>query len=182
MRTAVRNRIARIRSASRRKVSLIGWSLGGVYARDAAIAMPENIRSVITLGSPFSDDLTATNVSSLYAMISGESATTANPDDVRALGGDLPVPTTAIYTKTDGIVNWRTSVLKENDKSENIEVLFASHSGLGVNPAVLWAIADRLSIPEGEFQPFSREGPFSASYGKADRTNREPGRPGEQGR
>jgi pimeloyl-ACP methyl ester carboxylesterase len=182
MRTAVRDRIAHIRSASGRKVSLIGWSLGGVYARDAAVAMPESIRSVITLGSPFANDLTATNVGSIYAMLSGESAATANPDDVRALGGDLSVPTTAIYTKADGIVNWRTSVLQENDRSENIEILFASHSGLGVNPAVLWAIADRLRIPEGEFEPFSKDGPFSSSYANADRMNREQGCPGEQGR
>ena len=99
-----------------------------------------------------------------------------------ALGGALSVPTTAIYTKADGIVNWRTSVLQENDRSENIEILFASHSGLGVNPAVLWAIADRLRIPEGEFEPFSKDGPFSSSYAKADRMNREQGCPGEQGR
>lgn len=166
----MRERIAEICEKSGRKVSLIGWSLGGVYARDAALAMPDHVRSVITLGSPFSKDLTASNVGALYESVTGESLRTADPALILALGGDLPVPTTAIYSKTDGIVNWRTCMLEENAQAENIEILGGSHAGLGVNAAVLWAIADRLAMPENEFWPFDRGGPFRMSYPRPGQT------------
>jgi pimeloyl-ACP methyl ester carboxylesterase len=171
MRAAVRARIAEIRRATDRKVTLIGWSLGGVYARLAALAGPEDIRAVITLGSPFANVVSgASNVSAMYKMVSGESSATADPADLEALAGDLPLPTTAIYSKSDGIVNWRNSALRPNHQSENIEILLASHTGLGVNPAVLWAIANRLAAPEGDFRPFDRSGPFRLSYGRAEPT------------
>ena len=68
-----------------------------------------------------------------------------------------PVPTTSIYSRTDGIVAWQCSVQEAAPQTENIEVE-ASHVGLGVNPAVLYAIADRLAQPEGQWQPFDRSG------------------------
>ncbi len=166
-RRAARDRIVEIHKKSGRKVSLIGRSLGGLYARDAALAIPNSIRSVITLGSPFSKDLTATNVGALYERITGESARSANPADIKALSGDLPVPATAIYSRTDGIVNWRTCMLEENAMAENIEILGGSHIGLGANAAVFWAVADRLSLPENEFRPFNRGGPFWMSYARS---------------
>ena len=70
----------------------------------------------------------------------------------------MPVPATSIYSRTDGIVNWRTSVLRPSATAENIEVHLASHIGLGVNPAALWAVADRLAQNEGEFKHFDRSG------------------------
>ena len=60
-------------------------------------------------------------------------------------------------------MNWRTCVLREGRQAENIEVL-GSHCGLGVNPAVLWAVADRLAQKEGSFRPFARRGPFRLGY------------------
>jgi pimeloyl-ACP methyl ester carboxylesterase len=108
MRRDVRARVADIHRMSGRKVSLIGWSLGGVFAREAALSMPDSVRAVITLGSPFARDLTATNVGRLYERVTGESVNTAGSADIDALAGDLPVPATAIDSKTDGIVNWRT--------------------------------------------------------------------------
>ena len=164
MRGDVRARIADIHKMSGRKVTLVGWSLGGVFARDAALSMPGSVRAVITLGSPFSKDLTATNVGKIYERVTGEFVDTADPVDIDALAGDLPTPATAIYSKTDGIVNWRTCTLRENDRAENVEIFCGSHSGLGVNAAVFWAIADRLSQPEGIFRPFNRDGPFKLSY------------------
>jgi hypothetical protein len=163
--SAVQLRIAEIRQATGRKVSLIGWSLGGVYARLAALANPDHVRYVITLGSPFANAKGGpSNLSEIYRRVAGESAATAAPSDLEALAGDLPVPTTAIYSKSDGIVNWRSSALVPNHQSENIEILLGSHTGLGVNPSVLWAIADRLSLREGEFRPFDRTGPFRLGY------------------
>ena len=86
-----------------------------------------------------------------------------------AIAGDLPVPTSSIYSRSDGIVNWRTCLLHPSQTAENIEVLLASHIGLGVNPATLWAVADRLAQPEGEFWPFDPTGPFAVAYAPPER-------------
>ena len=162
-RRALRELLASIYEAAGRKVSVVGWSLGGVYARDLALQAPDMVRSVITLGSPFANDIRATNATRLYEFVSGEGV-----DDVpglrEAIAGDLPVPATSIYSRTDGIVNWRTSLLRPSATAENIEVHLASHLGLGVNPAALWAVADRLAQPEGQFRPFDRAGPFAIAY------------------
>jgi pimeloyl-ACP methyl ester carboxylesterase len=163
-RSALRDLLRRIHEGSGRKVSVVGWSLGGIYARDLALQMPDMVRSVITLGSPFANDVTATNATRLYELLSGE-AVDDNPEIREAIAGDLPVPATSIYSRTDGIVNWRTSLLRPSATAENIEVHFASHIGLGVNPAALWAVADRLAQPEGEFRQFDRSGPFAIAYG-----------------
>jgi pimeloyl-ACP methyl ester carboxylesterase len=163
MREALRNRLSQIHEASGRKVSIVGWSLGGIYARDLALAMPDMVRSVVTLGSPFSGDVTATNATKLYEALSGEQVE-ADDELRKAIAGDLPVPATSIYSRTDGIVNWRTCLLRSSDTAENIEVLFASHIGMGVNAPVLWALADRLAQAEGEFTPFDRSGPFAIAY------------------
>jgi hypothetical protein len=172
MRAEVRKRIVDIHARTGRKVSLVGWSLGGVYARDAALAIPDSVRSVITLGSAFARDVTASNAKRIYERVSGESISAANSADVEALAGDLPTPATAIYSRADGIVNWRTCMLRENNRAENIEIVGGSHVGLGVNAAVFWAIADRLSLPEGQFRPFERGGPFRLSYSRPSRTSR----------
>jgi pimeloyl-ACP methyl ester carboxylesterase len=163
-RGALRELLTRIHESTGRKVSLIGWSLGGVYARDLALQMPDMVRTVITLGSPFANDIRATNATRLYEALSGEGADD-NPEIREAIAGDLPVPATSIYSRTDGIVNWHTSLQRPSETAENIEVYFASHIGLGVNPAALWAVADRLAQPEGEFKHFDRSGPFAIAYG-----------------
>jgi pimeloyl-ACP methyl ester carboxylesterase len=162
-RAALRNRLAEIHSATGRKVSLVGWSLGGVYARDLALQAPEMVRYVVTLGSPFANDVRATNATQLYEALSGE-AVEDNAALRNAIAGDLPVPTTSIFSRTDGIVNWRTCILRPSDAAENIEVYLASHIGLGVNAAALWAVADRLAQTEGQFRQFDRSGPFAIAY------------------
>ena len=163
MRAALRDRLAEIHAATGRKVSVVGWSLGGVYARDLALHAPDMVRYVVTLGSPFASDVRATNATRLYEALSGE-AVEDNSEIRNAIAGDLPVPTTSIYSCTDGVVNWRTCVLRPSDTAENIEVYLASHVGLGVNAAALWAVADRLAQPEGEFRQFDRSGPFAIAY------------------
>jgi pimeloyl-ACP methyl ester carboxylesterase len=163
MRTALRDRLAQIHADTGRKVSIVGWSLGGVYARDLALQAPEMVRNVVTLGSPFANDIRATNATRLYEALSGETVG-GNPELEQAIAGDLPVPATSIFSKSDGIVNWRTCLLRPSATSENIEVYFASHVGIGVNPAALWAVADRLAQRESEFHPFDRSGPFAIAY------------------
>jgi hypothetical protein len=171
MRAKLRERLSTIHAKTGKTVTLIGWSLGGVYARDLALAMPQMVRSVITLGSPFSRNRNASNISDVYEAVSGEGEWSEDAasagHEFDAISGDLPMPSTSIWSKIDGVVSWETSRLRENARTENIEVLGASHVGLGVNAAVLWAIADRLALPEGTFAPFARTGPFAIAYGAA---------------
>jgi pimeloyl-ACP methyl ester carboxylesterase len=166
-RNALKKLLTDIHETTGRKVSIVGWSLGGIYARDLALQLPDMVRSVITLGSPFANDVRATNATRLYEALSGETVE-ANSELTRAIAGDLPVPVTSIYSRTDGIVNWRTSLVKPSATAENIEVHLASHIGIGVNAAALWAIADRLAQPEGQFHPFDRSGPFAIAYGREE--------------
>jgi pimeloyl-ACP methyl ester carboxylesterase len=166
MRDKLRDKVASLRRDSGRKISVVGWSLGGIYARDLALAVPDLIRGIVSLGSPFSGDLRANNVGRLYDVVSGESVDHARAEDVAALAGPLPVPATSIYSRSDGVVHWRTSLMAESATAENIEVVGASHLGLGFNPAVLWAIADRLAQAEGVFGRFARRGPFALAYGR----------------
>ena len=163
MRTLLRERLAEIHASTGRKVSIVGWSLGGVYARDLARHMPDVVRYVITLGSPFANDVRATNATRLYEALSGEQVD-ADPELRDALAGDLPVPATSIFSRADGVVNWRCCLSQPSSTAENVEIYLASHVGLGVNPAVLWAIADRLAQSEGQFQQFDRSGPFAIAY------------------
>jgi pimeloyl-ACP methyl ester carboxylesterase len=168
MRAALLERLAEIHAGTGRKVSLIGWSLGGVYARDLALHAPDMVRYVVTLGSPFANDVRATNATRLYEALAGETVGD-DPEFLKAMAGDLPVPTTSIFSRADGVVNWRTCLLRPSTAGENVEVYLASHVGLGVNPAVLWAIADRLAQHEGQFSQFNRSGPFAIAYAPPER-------------
>jgi pimeloyl-ACP methyl ester carboxylesterase len=165
MRTALLDRLNAIHEASGRKVSLVGWSLGGIYARDLALQAPEKVRCVITLGTPSAGDIRATNARRLYEALSGEKIEESS--ELQAIAGDLSVPVTSIYSRGDGVVNWRTCLVRPSATAENIEVHLASHTGLGVNAAALWAIADRLAQAEGEFRQFDRSGPFAIAYAPA---------------
>ncbi len=142
---------------SGRKVSLIGWSLGGVLARELAKLQPEKVRLVMTLGSPISDDRNHTSAARLFKFFNGDEPEKIRGGQFHGLDVAPPVPTSSVLTKTDGIVHWRGSVQdprKTNGHpSENI-VVYASHCGLGVNPSVMIAMADRLAQVEGEWTPF----------------------------
>lgn len=141
------------------KVSIVGWSLGGVFARELAKQQPDKVRQVISLGSPISDDLDYTNARKLFEWINGSRPEPMRSGRFKNLGKAPPVPTTSILTKADGVVHWRGSVQEPGGhaQTENIEV-FASHVGLGVNPAVMLALADRLAQPEDEWRPFQPKG------------------------
>ena len=144
-------RIKEIHQRTGRKVSLVGWSLGGVYAREIAKMLPERVRVVVTLGSPFAGHPKATNAWRVYQLVSGEK----DIDAARfaALKAPPPVPTTSIFSRTDGVVAWQCSMEEETAISENIEV-HASHVGMGANPTALFAVADRLAQPEGAWRRF----------------------------
>jgi pimeloyl-ACP methyl ester carboxylesterase len=154
----VRKLLGRLRDIERdhgRKVSLVGWSLGGAMARVLAVREPERVRSVITLGSPLSGNPKATNAWRIFELVSG---VRADDPRLRALMSRQPqVPSTSILSKSDGIVSWPSSLIPAGAQSENIEVS-ASHFGMGANPMVLWAIADRLAQAEDRWKPFDRRG------------------------
>ncbi len=140
------------------KVSIVGWSLGGVFARELAKMAPEKVRAVISLGSPISDDRGHTNAARLFEYLNGEEPEPMQGGNFRQLAEAPPVPTTSILTRSDGVVHWRGSVqCGDREDCENIEVL-ASHCGLGVNPAAVYAIADRLAQAEGAWKPFRASG------------------------
>jgi pimeloyl-ACP methyl ester carboxylesterase len=149
--------LKRMNNTSRRKVSLVGWSLGGLYARQLAKMMPERVRSVITLGSPFAGSPRSTNAWRVYEMASGRRADEEDPRFGGALSVAPPVPTTAIFSRTDGICAWQGCVEKTSAQSESIEVE-SSHCGMGHHPAAVYAVADRLAQPEGKWKPFERTG------------------------
>jgi pimeloyl-ACP methyl ester carboxylesterase len=154
---AAKSKLKRTFEATGRKMSLVGWSLGGVYARELAKELPHMVRGVVTLGTPFAGSHRSTNAWRIYELASGRSI------DREVENYDLPaappVPTTSIYSRSDGVVAWRGSIqapAAHNPHTENIEVL-ASHIGLGLNPSAWWALADRLAQREDDWKPFKRE-------------------------
>jgi pimeloyl-ACP methyl ester carboxylesterase len=153
-------------------VSLVGWSLGGLYAREMAKELPELTRCVVTLGTPFTGHPRATNAWRIYELLSGQSS--FDPELSQRLRVAPPVPTTSIYSRSDGIVAWRCCVQPPGPQAESIEV-HASHVGMGVNPLALHALADRLAQPRGRWRRFEATGarrwfypaPASAEAGPA---------------
>jgi hypothetical protein len=137
-------------------VSLIGWSLGGIFARELARANPDRVRGVITLASPFRD-VSATHAARIVSLISPIGPLHRAHDLRAALRRPLPVPTTSVYSRSDGIVHWQSCLEDPGPRRENVEVA-CSHTGMGFHPAALAVIADRLALPEGEWRPYEAEG------------------------
>src|SRR5881227_1518573 len=116
---AIAQQASRLRAATGLPVSLVGWSRGGIMAREVAREIAPDIRMVITLGSPFAAP-TASNVRTLWRLLTGEKAA-PQAERMRALARPIPVPATAIYTRSDGIVAWQACLEQEGAQSENIE-------------------------------------------------------------
>ena len=123
----LRHRVEQLGRAHARRVTIVGWSLGGIYARALARERPELVRQVITLASPYR---------------SFETSPTP-----------LAVPATSIYTRTDGVASWQNCINRTATRAENIEV-YGTHNDLGINPTVILAVLDRLGQPEDNWQPF----------------------------
>lgn len=155
----IRERIEKVADQTGAKVSLVGWSLGGIISRQMARQVPDLIRQVITLGSPFTGNPKATNVSSIYEMLTGDVLDQAGIEKrLEEEAEPLPVPSTAIYSRLDGVTAWENCLdAEEGHGCENIEV-YGSHMGFTLNPAVWSVVADRLAQAEGEWAPFNRDG------------------------
>ena len=136
-------------------MSIVGWSLGGIYARRLAQRVPHQVRQVISLGSPFAlagrpvDDSPGARV---YQRLAPVHTTGRTSIPRGSLARPLPVPSTAVYSRWDGVVDWRACRQKPGPRSENVAVR-SSHLGMGHDPAVLWVVADRLAQPARPMAP-----------------------------
>ena len=150
-------RFYRLHHATGRKITLIGQSLGGVYAREIARQFPDAVRLVITLGSPYratKSGSTSPVVEKLFERMSGMTVEEMRAQVPQAEEHQhLPMPATSIYSKADGVVHWTTCIEDETDISENIRV-WGSHSGMAMNPDVLRIVADRLAQDPNNWQRF----------------------------
>lgn len=135
------------------RVSLIGWSLGGIYAREVAKQLgAAKTRQVITLGTPFTCNVEHTRAGFLYRLVNGTQAA-VSPEMARRVATPPDVPSTSIYSRSDGVVAWQACLQRSaHPCTENIEVS-GSHSGLVWNADVFSLIADRLAQPEAAWRP-----------------------------
>jgi hypothetical protein len=151
----VRGLVDRLRSIvdrSGRKVTLVGWSLGGVYGYELARRYSENVRALITLASPLRNGPAHLGASS-FDEILGPAEVEHGP----ARAAPPTVPTTSLFSRTDAIVPWQACLSRPTCRSESIEVP-TSHCGMGHHPSALWVVGDRLAQREGEWRPFDPDG------------------------
>jgi pimeloyl-ACP methyl ester carboxylesterase len=135
-------------------VSVVGWSLGGIYARELARQRPDTVRQVITLGSPFGlTDPRPSRADRVYQSHSREHAAPGRVPTPEQVAQPIAVPSTAVYSRRDGIVSWQACREPETARHQNVEV-HCSHLGFGVDPATWWLIADRLAAPARGRPPF----------------------------
>jgi pimeloyl-ACP methyl ester carboxylesterase len=112
-----------------RPILLVGWSLGGVYAREVARQVPELVRAVVTLGSPFSGDPHMNNIWRLYEWIAGHPV---DRPPVPHFAEKPPVPTLAIWSRKDGIIAPRAARGLEGERDREVEI-GCSHMAFGVS-------------------------------------------------
>lgn len=130
------------RAARKEPVTLIGWSLGGLYAREIAKRRPELVARVITLGSPFSGDIRANNAWRLYEMLN-DHRVDSPPIDVR-VSEKPPVPTFALWSRADGIVAPACARGEPDECDEAIEI-GCTHMGFMTQPCAIQAVLDVLA-------------------------------------
>lgn len=132
------------------EATLIGWSLGGIYAREIAKLMAPRIRQVITIGTPFNTEADHSSVGWLFNLLNSNPSV-MDPALSRRLRTPPPMCTTSIYSRSDGVVAWQTCRHKTRSRLvQDIEV-DGSHIGLGWNREVLAAVADRLAQQPGSW-------------------------------
>ena len=170
--SALEQKIRHVHHTTGRKLSLVGWSLGGVFAVYGADRAPECVRSVVTLGSPLSVDPEGSAsppfVKAMYRLIAhpmGPSAHAHQPSARRLRQRmDLAMPLSCLYSLGDGVVPPQEATVDGDPaRHENIRVP-GSHMGLGFNAVVLWIVAERLSQPEGAWRRFDPSGPLGYAY------------------
>jgi pimeloyl-ACP methyl ester carboxylesterase len=161
-------RLEELHEASGRKVSLVGWSLGGMYARELARRHPEWVRAVVTLASPFRmREFDRNRATWWYELLGPDEAELVDLSLAEQDRNPVPVPCTSIYSRLDGVVRWHACIDEDGPGRENIEVR-GSHSGLAWNLAAVYAACDRLAQPEGAWQPFRPPAALRRLYPRPD--------------
>lgn len=135
-----------IRDHHGQRVHVIGWSLGGVYAREVAKMQPDLVAQAITLGTPFSGAAESTNAGLVFELIS-QTQCHRDPRLLRRIAVTPKVPTVSVYSKSDGVVAWQSSLNPARRGAENVEV-HCSHLGLISSPQVMEVLASRLAAPK----------------------------------
>lgn len=128
-------------------ITLIGWSLGGVVAREAARLFEPRVREVITLGTPIVGGPKYTAVANKFAKIANIDLDEFEKEVHERNSIGIRQPLTCIYSRSDGVVGWRACVDSYNDHARNIEVK-SSHFGIGANGRVWRIIADTLAAED----------------------------------
>jgi len=139
--------VRKITAAHGERMSLVGWSLGGICAREVAKKLEGHVRQVITIGTPFGGAADQNHLGWITGLSSGR--TSRQDKELMARLRRAPeVPTTSIFSRSDGVVAWQACIHDgDQEQTEDIEV-DGSHCGLGWNPEVLAIVADRLGRPE----------------------------------
>ncbi|MDP1740581.1 alpha/beta hydrolase [Polaromonas sp.] len=128
------------------RATLIGWSLGGIYARELGKLMAPRLRQVITIGTPFNGSPDHTHAGWLFRLLNG-SAPVSDPALSLRLRTPPPLPTTSIYSRSDGVVAWQSCRHDQTGAQVCDVEVKGSHIGMGWNPAVLQVVAERLARP-----------------------------------
>ncbi len=155
-------RIIEMYGQHQEKISLIGWSLGGLYARILAHRLPDYVRQVITLGSPFnlaqpkatSDvDEVSSSILKIYERLNPGASQDELLQGTPIWEMPPPVPSTSIYSESDGIAAWRSCIDETSASTENLRIS-GSHIGMTHNPMIYYAVSDRLAQTEEQWKPF----------------------------
>src|SRR5512134_50387 len=167
--------VAALTAGQTRRASLIGWSLGGFYAREVAKRLNGRVRQVITVGTPFAGKAEHTNAAWIYRLVNGRPP----PFDEALLAHfrtPPDVPTTSVFSRSDGVVAWQACLQYGGPCAENIEA-DGSHCGIGWNPRLFAISADRLFQPENDWRPYTTplNAPTQADGAAARITERQAG-------
>ncbi len=141
------------------KVALVGHSLGGVYARELAREFPEMVHCVVTLGTPVraleDGSQTPEHLKKVYALLNPRTAHMMEDAEMweRAVTPP-PVPTTAVFSKSDVVVDWRGALNPDAPQAENVEIS-SSHLGIVWNMASVIVVLDRLAQDPAQWKPFT---------------------------
>jgi pimeloyl-ACP methyl ester carboxylesterase len=149
----LKGQVTKLLSDHEKPATLIGWSLGGLYARELGKLMAPRLRQVITIGTPFNAEADHTNAGWLFRLLSGSSAA-LDPALSRRLRTPPPLRTTSIYSRTDGVVAWQTCRHEKRSKLVHDIEVSGSHIGMGWNREVLDAVTDRLGQAPGSWMRY----------------------------
>lgn len=168
----MRKRISSLAEKHGRKISLVGFSIGGSQAQRLAALEPSAVRRVISVGAPLAPPEPELKPTwRLYENVGGQ---VVGRDVVRSLvavaAQPLPMHCVSVYSRSDGIIGDLHSYLRQGSSARSIEgqgtaessrellEVVSGHYGMLVNPAVFHALADRLAQPEQNWRPFSAQG------------------------